>query len=198
MNYAAGRHTVKVYPVSARGQGNALLTQDVDLNNGWDYTVAVVGQGTNAQIRVLSDNLNVPGPGKANVRVYHFSPNAPAVNIVVKGGEALARNVSFPSATDYLQVDSRAYNLEVQTASNSQTALTFNASFPSNAVESVFVFGLAGGQPALSTLTTIDRRGTNTPATGANESFGFMVLVAGMVAATGIALKKIALIQERQ
>jgi hypothetical protein len=199
MSYAAGRHTVKVYQSTARGAGTAMLTQDVDFNNGWDYTLAVVGQANNAQVKILSDNLNVPGTGKANVRVYHFSPNAPAVNVAVKGGDTLTRNLSFPNATDYLQVDSKAYSFEVQTASDSKSVLNFNATFPSNAVESVFVFRLANGQPALSALTVRDRIGaSSTPATGANDSFGFMVLVAGLVAATGVALKKIAIIQEQQ
>jgi hypothetical protein len=195
-----GRHTVKIYPSSAAGKGNPVLTQDLDLNAGWDYTIAVTGRLANIQAKVFSDNLNVPGVGKTNVRVYHLSPNAPAINVAVKGADTLVRNLSFPNATDYLQVDSKAYNLEVQTATDSKAVLDLGrVTLPSNSVESVFAFGLVGGEkPALSALTVVDRRGAaNTPATGAEQSFGFMALVAGMVAAAGVVLKKIAIVSEQ-
>lgn len=200
LSVASGKHTLKVYPTSAAGKGNPVVTQDLDLNAGWDYTVAVTGKLANLQAKVFSDNLNVPGAGKTNVRVYHLSPNAPAINVAVKGGDALVRNLSFPNATDYLQVDSKAYNLEVQSATDSKSVLDLGrVTLPANSVESVFAFGLVGGEkPALSALTVIDRRGAaNTPATGAEQSFGFMVLAAGMVAAAGIVLKKIALVSEQ-
>ncbi len=196
----SGRHTLKVYPTSAAGKGNPVITQDLDLNAGWDYTVAVNGRLANVAAKVFSDNLNVPGAGKTNVRVYHLSPNAPAINVAVKGGDALVRNLSFPNATDYLQVDSKAYNLEVQTATDSKSVLDIGrVSLPANAVESVFAFGFVGGEkPALSVVPVVDRRGASaTPATGAEQSFSFMALVAGMVAASGVVLKKIATISEQ-
>lgn len=196
----SGRHTVKIYPTSAQGKGNPIITQDLELNAGWDYTVAATGRLASIQAKVFSDNLNVPGVGKTNVRVYHLSPNAPAVNIAVKDGDTLVRNLSYPNATDYLQVDSKAYTLEVQTATDSKKLLDLGrVSLPSNSVESVFAFGLVGGEkPALSTLTVVDRRGAaSTPATGAEQSFAFMTLVAGMIAAAGVVLKKIAIISEQ-
>jgi len=193
----AGRHSVKVYATTARGQGTPVTQQDVDLNNGWDYSLAVTGAVAAPQLRVFSDNLNLPGSGKTNLRVYHLAANAPAVNLAVRGGEVIARNLSSGNATDYLQLDSKSYTVEVQSATNSSVLATTTAALTANSVQSIFAFGGTTGQTAISTLTTIDRRGTGTPATGAEESFAFMALVAGMVAATGVALKKIALIQEK-
>jgi hypothetical protein len=197
MSIPAGRHSIKVYPTSAKGAGTPVMTQDVELNAGWDYTVAATGKLSSIALRVYSDNLNLPGVGKANVRVYHLSPNAPAVNLAVKEGNVLARNISFPNATDYLQVDAKSYNLDVQTATDSKVVLSTTANLASNSVNSVFAFGLVGETPALSVSSVVDRRGAGTPATGAETSFGFMALIAGMVAASGVALKKIAAIQEQ-
>jgi len=193
----SGRHTVKIYASSANGTGNPVVTQDLELNAGWDYTVAATGKLANIALRVYSDNLNLPGAAKANVRVYHLSPNAPAINLAVKDGNVLSRNISFPNATDYMQVDAKSYSLEIQSASDSKVLLSTSANLASNSVNSVFAFGLVGETPALSTATVVDRRGAATPATGAEQSFGFMALVASMVAASGIALKKIAKIQEQ-
>ncbi len=197
LSLPAGKHTVKVYPTSAKGTGTPVAQQDVELNGGWDYTLAATGRASAVQVRVFSDNLNLPGARKTNLRVYHLSPNAPATNLAVKGGEVLARNVAYGNATDYLQLDTKSYQVEVQSATNSQVLATTTVNLAANSVQSVFALGLVGETPAFSTVTTIDRRGTGTPATGAEESFAFMTLVAGMVAATGVALKKIAVIQER-
>jgi LPXTG-motif cell wall-anchored protein len=194
----AGTYTVKVFPVSANGQGNPTLQTQVTLNPGWDYTIAAVGKLENIQARVISDNLNVPGAGKTKVRAYHFSPNAPSVNVGVKDGSTLVRGLAFPNATDYLTVDSGRYNLVVQNASNNEQVLEIpNANLTSNAVQSVFVFGLVGENPALSQVVTTDRKAAGTPATGAEDSMLFMILAAGLVGSAGIMLKKMASVEER-
>jgi hypothetical protein len=197
LSLPAGKHNIKVYASTAKGAGAPVAQQDVDLNGGWDYTVAATGRASAVQLRVFSDNLNLPGKGKTNVRVYHLSPNAPAVNLAVKGGNVLARNLSYGNATDYLQLDTKSYQIEVQSATDSKALVTTTANLSANSVQSIFAFGLVGETPAFSTTATVDRRGGTTPATGAEDSFAFMTLVAAMIAGTGIALKKIAVIQER-
>lgn len=199
----AGTYTVKVFPATANGQGNPAVQAQVTLNGGWDYTLAAVGKLANIQAKLISDNLNTPGQGKTKVRAYHFSPNAPAVNVGVKDGSTLVRGLSFPNATDYITADSGRLNLVVQDAGNNALVTEIpNVNLTSNSVQSVFVFGLAGNEtPALSTSLTTDRRGavqgsTNTPATGAEDSLAFMVLAAGLIFTAGIALKKMATIEE--
>lgn len=198
----AGTYTVKVFPTSANGQGNPVTQAQVTLNGGWDYTLAAVGKLANVQAKLISDNLNTPGQGKTKVRAYHFSPNAPAVNVGVKDGSTLVRGLSFPNATDYITADSGRLNLVVQDAGNNTTVTEIpNANLASNTVQSVFVFGLTGNEtPALSTLVTTDRRGAvqgaNTPATGAEDSLAFMVLAAGLMLTAGVAMKKMAKIEE--
>jgi hypothetical protein len=194
----AGTYTVKIFPVSANGQGNPTLQTQVTLNSGWDYTIAAVGKLENIQARVISDNLNVPGAGKTKIRAYHFSPNAPSVNVGVKNGNNLVLGLAFPNATDYLTVDSGKYNLVVQNASNNEQVLEIpNANLTSNAVQSVFVFGLVGENPALSHVITTDRKAAGTPATGAKDSLLFMIFAATLVGSAGIMLKKMASIEER-
>jgi hypothetical protein len=194
----AGRHTFKVFPTTAKGAGNPVVQSDVELNAGWDYSIAATGKLAQIQMKVFSDNLNLPSQGKSKIRVYHLSSNAPAVNIAQKGGETIVRGLAYPNATEYLEVDPKAYNLEVQNASDSKAVLDVpNVSFARNSVHSVFAMGLVGDTPALTVTTTVDRKATATPATGAEEHFGFMALVAGMIAATGLVFKKIALVQEQ-
>lgn len=199
----AGTYTIKVYPTSANGQGTPTLQTQVTLNPGWDYTIAAVGRLAQIQAKVIPDNLNAPERGKTKVRAYHFSANAPAVNVAVKNGSTLVRGLTFPNATDYLTVDAGRVNLSVQNAADNAEVLAINnANLTANSVQSVFVFGLAGEQPALSSLVTTDRKptaarpATSTPATGPEDSMLFMLMATGLVAATGFGLKKLAAIEE--
>lgn len=205
-NYSAmdaGTYTIKVYPTSANGQGTPALQTQVTLNPGWDYTIAAVGRLAQIQAKVIPDNLNAPERGKVKVRAYHFSANAPAVNVAVKNGSTLVRGLTFPNATDYLTVDAGRVNLSVQNAADNTEVLAINnANLAANAVQSVFVFGLAGEQPALSSLVTTDRKpaatrpASSTPATGPEDSMLFMLMAVALTAATGFGLKKLAAIEE--
>ncbi|MDQ3239057.1 MAG: DUF4397 domain-containing protein [bacterium] len=198
LSISAGRHTFKLYPTSAKGSGTPVISAELDLNKGWDYTIAASGKLANIQAKVFSDNLNIPTSGKSKVRVYHLAPNAPAINIAQKGGDTIVRGLSFPNATEYQEVDSKVYNLEVQNAQDNKVLLSIpSTNLTKNSVSSVFAFGLVNETPALSVVTTVDRRAITTPATGAEENFGFMALVAVMIATTGIIIKKIALVQEQ-
>lgn len=198
MSMPSGKHTIKIYASSAKGAGNPVTQTDVELNAGWDYTIAATGKLANVQLKVFSDNLNLPTAGKAKVRAYQLSPTAPAINVAEKGGSTIIRGLSFPNATDYLEVDAKRYNLEVQSATDSKALLQVpNVTLAANSVESVFAFGLVGETPAFSVTPVMDRRGAATPATGAETSFSFMALAAAMVAAAGLVIKKIALVEEQ-
>ncbi len=201
----AGTYTIKVFPTSAAGKGDPALQTQVTLNPGWDYTIAAVGKLASLQAKVIPDNLNGAEKGKTKVRVYHFSANAPAVNVAVKNGSTLVRGLAFPNATDYLTVDSGKVNLSVQNAADNAEVLAINnATFSPTAVQSVFVFGLVGEKPELTSLVTTDRKAAGTvagaknttPATGPEDSLAFMLLGAGLVAAVGVGLKKLATVEE--
>jgi len=57
------------------------------------------------------------------VRVIHASPDAPAVDVAVKGGDVLVENLAFPDASDYLMVPAAAYDLEVRPTGTEDVAL---------------------------------------------------------------------------
>jgi len=89
---------------------------------------------------------------RAAIRVAHFSPNVPAVDVSLDDAgtttSALAlANVSFPTASAYAIVPAAAYDASVALASNPDTAvLTLKgASFAANTSTSVFAVGLLGG-----------------------------------------------------
>jgi hypothetical protein len=79
-----------------------------------------VGRGNGPQALALrADSVDrAPVAGKAKVRVIHLSPDAPAVDVVVLSGGAIAArpvtNLAFPNATiTSLQLDPGSYTLAV-------------------------------------------------------------------------------------
>jgi hypothetical protein len=167
-DYAAldtGTYNVKVVPTGATTP--VVIEADLGLE-AKDYTVVAVGLLENIEPLVLADNNSAPAAGKAHVRFVHASPDAPAVDIAVKGGPVLFGNVAFKEVGDYLPVDAGTYDLEVRLAGTETVALDVpGLALADGTVYTVFAMGLAGGEPALAAVPSADStRPATLPETG--------------------------------
>jgi LPXTG-motif cell wall-anchored protein len=144
-----------------------VIDASLDLATETDYTVVAVGQLANIEPLVLIDNNSAPAAGKAHVRFVHASPNAPAVDIAVTGGPVLFSNVPFKGTGDYLPVDAGSYDLEARVAGTETVALSVpGVMLEEGKVYTIFAMGLAGGEPALAAVPSVDASyDTGTPAT---------------------------------
>jgi hypothetical protein len=153
----AGSYAVAVVPTGATEPQviSATLTLDADK----DYTVVAVGKLADIEPLVLTDNNAAPAAGKAHVRFVHASPDAPAVDIAVKGGPVIFSNVAFKGVGDYTPVDAGTYDLEVRLAGTDTVALDLpGIALADGAVYTVFAMGLAGGEPALTAVLSEDAK----------------------------------------
>jgi hypothetical protein len=97
-------------------------------------------------------NLSKLDEDQARVRVVHTSPDAPAVDIAVKGGDVLIPNLAFPNASDYLEVPAGSYDLEVRAAGTTTVALELpGVKLDPTMVYDVFAIGQLGNN----TLTVL-------------------------------------------
>lgn len=89
------------------------------------YTLFVADTLQSIQTVLVEDDLTPPAPasGKAKVRFAHMSPDAPAVDVAVRGGGVLFSNQSFRGVTPFVEVDASSYNLEVRPAGTTTVAL---------------------------------------------------------------------------
>jgi hypothetical protein len=159
-NYAsldAGSYAVAVVPTGMTEP--QVISATLPLEAGKDYTVVAVGQLANIEPLVLTDNNAAPAEGKAHVRFVHASPDAPAVDIAVKGGPVIFPNVAFKGVGEYTPVDAGTYNLEVRLAGTETVALDLpNISLAAGTVYTVFAMGLAGGEPKLTAVLSEDAK----------------------------------------
>jgi hypothetical protein len=145
----AGSHDIKVTPT---GDANTAVidAKGVMVEAGKAYTVAATGKVAELKATITSDDLSAPAAGKAHVRVYHFSPDAPAVDVKVKGGPALISNLAFPNASAYTPVDAGSYDLVVTPAGSDTVALDLAGTrVEAGKIYDVFAVGLLNGEPKL-------------------------------------------------
>jgi MYXO-CTERM domain-containing protein len=150
----AGMYNFKVVPAGLPGP--AVINADAMLSNNIDYTIAAVNTLSKIEPLILIDNNTLIGD-KARVRFVHASPDAPAVDIALKGGGVLFGNVLFKGVGDYLAVGGGTYDFEVRLAGTSTVVLDVpGIALSNNAVYTVWAMGQVtpGGTPLQAVLTT--------------------------------------------
>jgi hypothetical protein len=117
-----------VYQVAMRKAGapastKPVLTAEVTVENGAAYTVAGVGRYADLGLRVLDDDLKLPDPGKAKVRVIQASVKAPVLDVAGKNGTKIADGVQFATTTDYREVNPGKWSVQVEPTGGGRTSV---------------------------------------------------------------------------
>ena len=161
LDVPAGDHNVKVYATGTTT--GAVIDANVTVAAGSRYTIAATNAVASIAAQVIEDKP-APDCAGAQVRVIHFSADAPAVDVATAGAaptDAVVKNLAYPNATGYLTLPAASYDLEVRLAGTSTVALPL----PGVAVEactsySVFAVGSAAN-PAVGAM----RSGSSSPST---------------------------------
>lgn len=148
----SGSANFKVTPANAATP--VVIDATVNLSDGGNYSVAATGFLSSIQPLLLEDDRGTTG--QAKVRFVHTSPDAPAVDIAVKGGPVLFSNVAFRQYSGYPQVAPGTYDLEVRPAGTSTVALSVpGVTLRSGTNYSIFAVGLLGNA-TLAALPEVD------------------------------------------
>ena len=150
----AGEHQVQVTAAGAELE-TAVIDADVTLEQGAAYEVAATGLLAEIEPQVYQVNLTAVGTEDepmARVRVVHASPDAPAVDVAVKGGDILIEDLAFPDDSDYLSVPAATYDLEVRPTGTTDVALDLpGVAFDAGMVYTIYAIGQAADE----TLTVL-------------------------------------------
>jgi hypothetical protein len=119
----AGTYTIEVVAAGADPADGAVIGPvDLDFAAGTMTTVAATNTLENIEAQVLTD-APVPEDGIAEVRVVHFSADAPAVDIALDGGDVVVENLEYPNATEaYLDLPEGEYDLEIRPTGTTDVA----------------------------------------------------------------------------
>ncbi len=157
-NYAPlspGEKKVQVFASSAKGEGKPVLEQKVTVEAGKSYSIVAIGKLNNVSLLVLEDQK---GSGdKASLRAIHASPDAPPVDIAVKDGDVLLKNLAFTQASEYQSLSPGSYNLEVRATGSDQAVLDLpNLPIESGVNYTAIAIGFLEGDPSLNVILLKD------------------------------------------
>ena len=119
----AGEYQIQVVPSGASlDEGPAVIDAALTFDADTLTTVAATGSlAAGIQPQVLLDTP-VPTADGSQVRVVHYSFDAPAVDIAPDGGDALITDLAFPNDTGYIDLPAGAYDLEIRAAGTDTVA----------------------------------------------------------------------------
>ena len=104
----------------------------------------------------MEDDANFED-GKSKVRVAHFAPDAPAVDVAPKGGDPLFSNLEFKAVSDYGTLDAGTYDLEVRPAGATDVVKALDGvALEGGKNYTAFAIGLLEGEPAFEVLLAAD------------------------------------------
>jgi hypothetical protein len=153
-----GGYTVAMRRSGAPASEPAVLTTQVSVVAGRAYTVAGVGRYADLGLRVLTDDISLPAKNQAKVRIIQASVRAPVLDVSVRGGPTIAKNIAFASTTAYYLVAPGTWRLQVQTlAGGAITELAVQLS--EGSVYSLLILDSARGGLEARLTTDASRRG---------------------------------------
>lgn len=146
----SGRYRIDIFP--AGSTTNPIKSEVIRVEAGNTYTLAATGIAEELQLVAIHDQLSMT-PGRAKVRFLHLSPDAPAVDVGVKGGETLFRDVSFQEATEYVTVHPGGQVVQVRPAGQETVVLEVpGVTFEPNKTYTVVATGFLEGKPSLEAI----------------------------------------------
>ena len=153
-----GEHQIQIVPAGETpAKGTTLIDTALTVENGKVYAVAAAGMLANIKPIVAVDSDPQPKDGRGLVRVWHLSPDAPAVDVVLPDAKnlPLAKGLSFGDVSTYTDIPAGTVPVAVQV--DGKTILTNNLIVPANGALTMYIFGLAKGTPALESVVGRDR-----------------------------------------
>ncbi len=146
----SGKYHIDIYPAGT--SVTTIISKKVRIDPGKAYTLAAVGSGNKLQLLPYIDEPSTPN-GESKVKFIHLSPDAPAVDIAVKGGDVIFSNISFKEASDYLVLTPMTVNLEARVAGSKNTVLSIpDVKLKANQAYTIVAVGLANGTPELEAI----------------------------------------------
>lgn len=170
LNVPAGDRRVEVRAAGSAATSAAVIDATITPQAGRAYTVMATGALSHIAPLVIMDNLSAPAIGKGKIRVIHASPDAPAVDIALRGGAVVVPNLSFRDASPYLELDAGVYDLEIRPAGTTTVAVSLpGIRVEAGKVASAIAVGFLSGTPRFEVLLETDATYTQVPSVSVDE-----------------------------
>lgn len=110
VSVTAGERTITLYREGDHRQPLAELT--MMLRKRTEHTVAAVGRAGELEALVINDYTSPAAPGRARIRMINLAPGVPAIDLYIKGGPDIFRNLGYKEMTGFAEVSAGTVDLE--------------------------------------------------------------------------------------
>ncbi|MCS7476091.1 DUF4397 domain-containing protein [Umezawaea endophytica] len=136
-----GPYTVEWRPLGSDPGGKATASTTVNAAQGKAYTVAGLGNADRLALKVLDDDITLPGSGQARIRMVNAAPRAASADLV-REGTAILRQAVYAEPTLYTSIAPETATLQVVPRGAEPASLT--ATIEPGGVYTVVVLELDG------------------------------------------------------
>jgi Domain of unknown function (DUF4397) len=140
----AGVNTAGFYQA---GTSTAIAQSNITLAATTYYTLFLANVKATPDFIFLKDSVYNPGSGNTAIRFVDASPDAPAVDLVIKGGTKIVQNYTYKNASAFIQIPLNEFGVDtlqvVQTGTSTVLATVPPKVFAANADYTVWLYGLA-------------------------------------------------------
>ncbi|GCE30185.1 cell wall anchor [Dictyobacter alpinus] len=163
----AGSHKVQLALIG-KGINAAIVTQSLEVKSGTSYTVATLGvKQSGFSFTVFADNNSIVDNG-TKLRVYHLSPGT-GTSEVQTPEQTIVNAISYQQASTYTTLASGTYDFKLS-ADTGKEILSSTVTLKPWTVTSIFVIGVAQGQPKLQLVTSEQQGLPGMPQTGSDPT----------------------------
>ncbi len=148
--YRPGTYAIDIIKTGQSLSSEPLSSESIDLENREAYTYSLLNfnDDTSVYSYFYIDDLKAPAAGKAKLKILHASPDAEAVDVVVKGGATLASEINNGENTEYLQLNPGTYVLEVRQIETGKVLYTTPPlNLKAGVIYTAIAEGLVNGKP---------------------------------------------------
>jgi len=123
--------------------GKAILADTLNFKASAIYSLFLANKPSQPEVVLLTDTLNPPAAGNSSIRFINLSPDAPAVDLVIKGGAVLVANRSYKGYSSFAPIQGGVYTLEVHQAGKATVlASTYAFKLQTGSIYTVWFHGL--------------------------------------------------------
>lgn len=147
ITFAPGTYAIEAYAVGTHT--NPILRVNLPLAGNRAYTLALIGLLPQIGILPVEDEFEPLNPGRTNIRFANLSPNAPSLNLGLRGGPDLLTGVRYTEVSDYRSMLPGRYDFVVRPV-NQPTIVTYvpNVRLLPRRNLTFYLVGMYGQQPS--------------------------------------------------
>lgn len=153
----SGTYTAKL---TVAGETNSLYEKPFEVKTNVINTLYITGVTPNFESIYTTDDYPNSSVSKSYVRFINLSPDAPALDLVIKDGSTIATNKAYKTYSSFIEMEPGSKTFDIKTTTGSTTKATIEATT------------LAAGR-----FYTIISRGKVTPASSLERSFSGQIIL---------------------